>query len=224
MRYQLRALPALCIGFLVAGLGSTLFVYSGLGSDPFNVLAQGIAGRVGTQVGTMNYTLELFLLLGVLVYRRKAIGPGSIIGSVVIGTVMNFYAWLLAPFFQSAGVVMRVCCICAAPLLVGVGVALVQLSDWGLIPCDIVPLLLHERAGRLQYRTVRMLYDLLMLVTGLLLGGTVGLGTVFSALLTGPCIQFALGRLRKWQKTDVLQSAGETWQVVQPTASERRLV
>ena len=63
------------------------------------------------------------------------------------------------------------------------------------MPCDILTLIFHERLHRLQFRTVRILYDGAMFITGLLLGGTIGIGTVLSVLLTGPCIQTAAALL-----------------------------
>ena len=55
-----------------------------------------------------------------------------------------------------------------APVLVGIGVAMVQTAGLGMVP-----------NGLLQF------------VIGLLLGGVFGIGTVISALLTGPSIQWA---------------------------------
>jgi len=50
---------------------------------------------------------------------------------------------------------------------------------------------LHRRTGR-SVRLVRVCLELTVLVTGFLLGGTVGLGTVAFALGIGPGVQAAL--------------------------------
>lgn len=44
---------------------------------------------------------------------------------------------------------------------------------------------------------MRIIYDVVQLAIGLALGGVVGIGTVLSAVLTGPAIQAASGVLEK---------------------------
>ena len=189
-KFQLKTLPGVCAGFLATGLGSSLFVYSRLGSDTFNVLAEGLAGLLGTQVGTMNYLQEIVLLLVVFLWQKQTIGPGTLLGSFLVGGTMNLCQLLFGSQLKTAGFVVRLACIFAAPMVIGFGVALIQKSGWGLVPNDIVPMLLHEHFEQFQYRTIRIFYDFRMFASGMIFGGTVGIGTIVSALLTGPCIQF----------------------------------
>ncbi|MGI8920121.1 MAG: YczE/YyaS/YitT family protein [Solirubrobacteraceae bacterium] len=82
-------------------------------------------------------------------------------------------------------------------LLVAVGIALVALGGLYLTcrlgpgPRDGLMTALHRRTGR-SVRLVRVCLELTVLVTGFLLGGTVGLGTVAFALGIGPGVQAAL--------------------------------
>ncbi|MGN1008795.1 MAG: YitT family protein, partial [Butyricicoccus sp.] len=161
-----KALAEACFGFVLIGIGCSMCIYSNLGSDTFNVLAQGTAGVLGVQVGTANYLIEVVMLLGLLLYRRSAVGLGTVIGSFLVGWVINLFAMAFAPALQAAGFVVRLCFAFAAPAVIGLGVALVQDSDWGLMPNELVVWLLYERIGRLQYRTVRIGYDLVMLAAG----------------------------------------------------------
>lgn len=79
-----------------------------------------------------------------------------------------------------------------------VGIALVALGSGLYLTCRLGPgprdgLMtgLHRRTGR-SVRLVRVCLELTVLVTGFLLGGTVGLGTVAFALGIGPGVQAAL--------------------------------
>lgn len=96
-----------------------------------------------------------------------------------------------------AGLLMRVLCVMLAPIIVGTGVAMVNLSSMGMVPNDILSVWLFTRQKKLPYRAVRIIYDVVQLAIGLALGGVVGIGTVLSAVLTGPAIQAASVVLEK---------------------------
>ena len=185
-----KALGCLCAGFVSSGISCSLYVSCGLGSDAFNVMTQGLSDTLGIQTGNAFYVIQGAMLLLVLVLRRE-IGFGTLFGTFLIGLIMNLWSALLTPLLAAAGVGVRLCCAAAAPVFTGLGISLVKKSGFGLTPCDILTLIFHSWLPRMQFRTVRMLYDGAMFLAGVLLGGTIGVGTVFSVLLTGPCIQTA---------------------------------
>lgn len=186
-----KALGCLCAGFVSSGISCSLYVSCGLGSDAFNVMTQGLSDTLGIQTGNAFYVIQGAMLLLVLALRRREIGFGTLFGTFLIGLIMNLWSALLTPLLASAGVGVRLCCAAAAPAFTGLGISLVKKSGFGLTPCDILTLIFHSWLPRMQFRTVRMLYDGAMFLAGVLLGGTIGVGTVFSVLLTGPCIQTA---------------------------------
>ena len=193
-KYRYR-LIRLCIGFLIIGTGGSLFVYSNLGSDPLNLMSQGIAGILGLEVGTTNSLVQLSFLIAILLTARKRVGLGTIIGIFIIGGIMNIWSMLLAPLLAISALPIRIVCIVAAPVLIGFGVAMVQTANLGMVPNDLLPLIIFEKAEKFEYRYVRIAYDLLQFIIGLLLGGVFGIGTIVSALLTGPSIQGSLNLL-----------------------------
>ncbi len=168
MKQYLQRVLLICAGFFIIGTGGSVFVYSNLGADPLNLLSQGAAGIFHLPVGTVNSLLQLLFFLILLLIARRRIGLGTIIGIFLIGFVMNLWALLLSPWLEQAPLVVRCLGVVIAPVLVGIGVAMVQTADLGMVP-----------------------NDLLQFVIGLLLGGVFGIGTVISALLTGPSIQWA---------------------------------
>ena len=101
----------LCIGFSFSGIGCSLYVYCSLGSDAFNVLTQGVACVLNMQVGNAFYLTQAVLLLFIAVVRKHYIGIGTLLGTFIIGAVMNIWALLLAPLLQAADVIVRLCCL-----------------------------------------------------------------------------------------------------------------
>ena len=200
MKQYLQRVLLICVGFFIIGTGGSIFVYSDLGADSLNLLSQGIAGIFHLQVGTVNSLLQLLFFLILLLIARRRIGLGTVIGIFLIGFVMNLWAPLLSPWLEQAPLAVRCLCVVVAPVLVGIGVAMVQTADLGMVPNDLLPLIIYEKLSRFEYRYVRIAYDLLQFVIGLLLGGVFGIGTVISALLTGPSIQWGLSLIARFQK------------------------
>ena len=190
-----KAIGLLWAGFLCSGISCSLYVSCGLGSDAFNVMTQGLSDTLGIRAGNAFYVIQGVMFLLVLALGRRHIGLGTFLGTFLVGFVMNLWSLLLTPLLGAAGFPVRLCCLACAPVFTGLGISLAKRSGLGLVPCDILTLIFHERLHRLQFRTVRILYDGAMFITGLLLGGTIGIGTVLSVLLTGPCIQTAAALL-----------------------------
>ena len=59
-------------------------------------------------------------------------------------------------------------------------------------PNDLIAIILTDKLQKFQFRWVRMTCDLFFVILGYILGGTVGIGTVIAAFLTGPLVQFWL--------------------------------
>jgi len=76
--------------------------------------------------------------------------------------------------------------------LVGVGSALYITCGLGPGPRDGWMTALHKKSGVAVGR-VRLLIEIMVLITGWLLGGTVGLGTALFALLIGQSVAISFG-------------------------------
>ena len=128
----------MCAGFMISAFGSALYVYSGLGADAFNLMVQGVSGVLGLAIGTTSSLIQ-FIFLALLIFAsRPLIGIGTFGGTVLIGMVMNLCEIFLQPQLAHAGLLMRVLCVMLAPIIVGTGVAMVNLASMGMAPNDIL--------------------------------------------------------------------------------------
>ena len=82
----------------------------------------------------------------------------------------------------------------AGVALVAVGSGFYLTAALGPGPRDGLMTGLHRRTG-ISLRVARVGIELTVLVTGFILGGTVGAGTVIFALTIGPGVQLAVERL-----------------------------
>ncbi|HEV2820384.1 MAG TPA: hypothetical protein VGW11_07750 [Solirubrobacteraceae bacterium] len=185
-----RTLARLMTGLALFGTGEGLLVVSALGVSPWTVLAEGAAQQAGIGVGAATIAIS-FMVLALWVPLRQQPGLGTVLNAVVIGLAIAATVGLLA---TPEPLAPRLLLVAAGIALVALGSGLYLTCRLGPGPRDGLMTGLHRRTGR-SVRTVRACLELSVLVTGFLLGGTVGLGTVAFALGIGPGVQAALALL-----------------------------
>ncbi|MFE6668491.1 YitT family protein [Streptomyces sp. NPDC057697] len=182
-----RRLIQLYAGLALYGASSALLVRAGLGLEPWGVLHQGLAERTGATIGVVSIVVGAAVLLLWIPLRQR---PG-------LGTVSNVFAVGIATDGTLAlvpdvhGLVAQIAVLVAGVVVNGVATGLYIAARFGPGPRDGLMTGLHLRTGR-SVRLVRTLIELAVVVTGFLLGGTLGAGTVLYALAIGPLAQFFL--------------------------------
>lgn len=180
-------LPQLWIGLVLYGISGALQVRSKLGLDPWDVLHQGIAKHTGLAIGTVLILVGAAVLLFWIPLRQWP-GLGTVSNVVLIGLAMN-EALVLLPHVHQLG--WRIGYMLAGVALCAMATGMYIGANLGPGPRDGLMTGLVRRTGR-SVRLVRTCLELTVLVTGWLLGGTVGVGTVVFALAIGPLAQIFL--------------------------------
>ncbi len=185
----------LLIGLTIAHFGVTLFLLANLGTDPFNVLIQGLTRSVngaGLAIthGTVHIAVCLLIILILLIVDRSYIGIGTVICMVCGGPIIDFFTMLLNPIFEG-GVpfVIRLAVNLAGCVILALGMTIVIKSEAGTGPNDLVAVVISDKIKK-PFGIIRVLVDLFFTLTGFALGGTVGIGTVICAFLVGPTANF----------------------------------
>lgn len=192
----------LLAGLTVAHLGVTLFLESDLGSDPFNVLVQGLyraLPRPGWMThGRVHLLVCLLIVVALLLAARSYVRIGTVLCMALGGPIIDLWSVPLAPLFpEELALGWRLAALVAGCVILAFGMTVVIRSEAGTGPNDLVAVVLSDRLKK-PFGPVRVAVDVLFALTGWLLGGTVGLGTVVCAGLVGPCAQVFLpvsGRL-----------------------------
>lgn len=182
-----RRLVRLFVGLGLYGFTMAMLVESTLGLDPWDVFHEGVALNVPLTFGQVVIATGAAVMLLWIPLRQRP-GFGTIANIIVIGLAADAG---LAVLPTPDDLTTR------AALLVGgvVGNALAGAlyigADLGSGPRDGLWLALVRITGR-SVRFWRTVLEVTVLVVGFLLGGTVGIGTVFYALAIGPLVQFFL--------------------------------
>ena len=183
-------LTRLLAGLVLFGAGEGALAASELGNSPWTVFAEGIALNSALAVGTATVAVSFFVLL-LWVPLRQRPGLGTIANAVVVGLVIDV---TLLGLPDEAGIVARWFLVFAGVALVALGSGLYLTAALGPGPRDGLMTGLSRTTG-ISFRVARVAIEVTVLVTGFILGGTVGAGTLIFALAIGPGVQFAVERL-----------------------------
>ncbi len=198
---------ARCItGLAFFGFGITLFLRANLGLAPWDIFHKGLSEKFGISIGLVIQGVGLLLLVLWIPLRQRP-GVGTILNAVEIGLVVNLTKPLIGEPDQ---LVIRALMVIAGVLVVGIGSALYIGAGLGSGPRDGLMLGLSKRsiAGRqISIRVARTAVELTVMVAGIFLGGTVGIGTVIFMFGIGPLVQLILPRFEMRLASDRLNSA-----------------
>lgn len=193
---QLRAgrLPTrvvrLGVGLWLYGVSIALMIEGDVGASPWDVFHLGVDAHAPLGFGAAMVATSAVVMLGWIPLRQM---PG-------VGTVAN--ATLLGPFAAlSLGLVptpealaVRVGFMAAGVVLCAVATAMYVGAQLGPGPRDGLMTGLARRTGR-SIRSVRTAIEVSVVAMGVLLGGSIGIGTLAFALGVGPATQFFLRHL-----------------------------
>lgn len=182
-----RRLLMLYGGLVLYGVSAGLQVRAGLGLAPWDVLNQGVARHAGTSIGAASIAIGALVLLLWIPLRQRP-GLGTVSNVLVIGLAMDA-TLTLTP--TPASLWARIPLLAFSVVLCSAATGLYISARFGPGPRDGLMTGLHRRTGR-SVRLVRTCIEVVVLATGFVLGGSVGVGTVAFALAIGPLSQFFL--------------------------------
>ena len=186
---RVRRLTQLYAGLVLYGISDSMLLLAGLGVDPWDVLHQGLSRRFGLAVGTWAVIVGVLVLLLWIPLRQRP-GFGTLNNVIVVGLVIDI---MLATVPPVQGYAARVVVMVAGVLLNGIATGAYIGAGLGPGPRDGLMTGLAARGHSI--RVVRTSIEVTVLVSGWLLGGTVGLGTVVYALGIGPIAHMSIPRL-----------------------------
>ena len=181
-----RRIGQLVPGLILFGASLALTVEAGLGTNPWTVFHEGVAERVGLSIGTI---VTLTGLLLTLLFRplREPLGIGTVANAIGVGLSVDATLWLI-PDIEALW--LRVITMLIAPPILGVASGLYIGAGLGPGPRDGLMTALGRRGVRIS--VARTGIELAALGVGWILGGTVGIGTLWFAVSVGYFVRLFL--------------------------------
>ena len=189
---SLKTLFYLCLGLIFFGFGEGLLIVSGIGASPWNVLHQGVAVNLNLSVGTIAFLVS-FLVLLLWYFLDQKLGMGTIINFIIIAIMIDVTIYSIdepTEYFSQLFMVF------VGILIIGFGTAMYLISNLGAGPRDGLMTGLQKKTNA-PIALVRACIEIVVVILGWFLGGTVGIGTLFFALGIGPAIALWLNLFSK---------------------------
>ena len=177
----------LIIGLIMFGAGCAVMVKAGIGLDPWTVFSQGLSELTGIGIGWITNIVGFFVLLLWIPLRQRP-GIGTVLNIALVGTSLQLTLPALStPDSYFLGILMFL----GGTGLVGLGSGLYIGANFGPGPRDGLMTGINARWGWPIW-VARTVVEISVLIVGVLLGGSIGLGTLLFAVLIGPACQLAL--------------------------------
>lgn len=192
----------LCVaGVVLSGVAVSFFKSAIFGVDPFQAFMSGLDALVPIRYGTLYVIVNAVLLLFSLIFDKTRIGLGTIINLFLLGYIVQFGVDVLAAAIPDPSLGLRI-----AYLLIGVFIACAAGSmyftaNMGVSTYDAIALIITGTWNKGKFKYVRIITDFTCVALGValfLLSGqetsgllaVVGIGTIISAFMMGPMIDW----------------------------------
>ena len=184
-------------GSLIIGAGVAAVIAGDLGSDSMTTLEQGISRFLKIDMSLAPLIANGLFVLALLAVNRSRVSLDTLLCPFLI-TLGIKAANLMIP--QVTGMAMRIVCLVLGYLIIALGIGVGAQSETGSNPYDGFVLALAERLNT-DYRVVRWIVDIAVLLIGVLLGGSFGIGTFYAIAVTGITAKFFIELLKKHIRT-----------------------
>lgn len=187
----LKKMPIALAGVILIGFGLAFNSAGRLGNDPVAVLYDGVRNAIGLQpenLGLVTNLVNLIFLAAVFIFNRKYINIGTFIYALPLGNFVSIgfklHEFLGLPSTLAGRIVTSF--LGCSMLFLGIGIFIAM--DIGMDPVTGVNMVVRDKING-QYKTAKIICDIISLVLGFILGGKVGVVTVIAAFTAGPIIQ-----------------------------------
>ena len=185
-----RRLLQLYLGLIAYGVSMVLMLQSQLGLMPWDVLHQGLSLHTGWPMGRIAIAVGALVLLAWIPIRQRP-GLGTVSNVIVIGLTFDATLQVMGGVMTALAMPARIALLLGGIVLNGLATAAYIGARFGPGPRDGLMTGLAKRTGA-SLRVVRTLIEGSVLLSGFLLGGTLGFGTLLYAIAIGPLIQALL--------------------------------
>jgi uncharacterized membrane protein YczE len=186
MKHFVIRILSLIFGLFLFALAVVLAIKANIGYAPWDVFHVGLAHKVGLSIGVASI-LTGFIVVVVVIILGEKIGLGTVCNIILIGVYMDIILMLdIIPMQETlvSGIIMLI----IGLLVMSIGTYFYIRAGFGAGPRDSLMVALNRKT-RIPIGICRSVVELLATVSGWLLGGMVGPGTVISVVAIGFFIQ-----------------------------------
>ena len=135
---------------------------------------------------------NILIFIAIILSCKNYIGIGTIVNMVCVGFIADYTVSRFNSIFgNELEIILRSTLLLIGLVLICLGAALYMTADLGIAPYDALAFIIEKfTGGKIHFKWARIMTDAICVLTGFLLGSTIGIGTLLLVFCTGPLIQF----------------------------------
>ena len=190
-----KKLGTVLIAVFFMGFTNSLLTRCTMGNDPCTFANLGISKTIVWTFGNWQLLLNTAMFLIVLIFRKKLIGWGTLFNMVLVGYYVDFFTWIWGkniPGHIFTDAAARWPVFLVSLFLFMVSAAVYINAETGVAPYDGLPIILTDaicgKFPKIPKTAIRICWDGLAIVVGIVFGGVPIVGIILMALFLGPLI------------------------------------
>ena len=183
------------VGSFIMGAGVAIAVCGRQGADPLAVVWDGMSNVFTITVGQANIVLNIVLFIIAFLLDKKQLNLGTILNPIFSGISTDFVMSIIT---IPESLSMQILQSTLGVVIIGIGIGMYTSVNFGKSAYDALVFGVASKYGLKLFLT-RMIFDALMLITGFLLGGTIGVSTIFAVLCMGKIISIVYEKSRYYE-------------------------
>ena len=185
----LKDIFIITIGLFVSSFGTVLFYQAELGASPMATFCDGLHIILDLSYGTTNTLANVFLIIILIFIKREYINIGTVMCVILIGPFIDIITMLFnAIDISETSMIIRIVFVIIGTIFMGIGLGLYVSVDRGLGALEALVKYFCAKTC-MSYSKVKIAQDVILVLMGIVLSATIGIGTVIAVFLTGPILQ-----------------------------------
>lgn len=189
----LKKIFLVIIGTVIAAYGIDLAIHAGFGGATLAVLWNGISNTFHTTIGQASFIVAVIMIVFCFFYDRKQIGWGTLIYQIIYSIFIDIFADYV--IYSSSKIINFVLMVIGI-IFLSIGAGIYSYADFGRGSYEALTFA-FANLNHWKVKYVRIILDILCVIIGLLLGGTIGACTVVTILISGVVLQKVTDILKK---------------------------
>ena len=169
------------IGLMIMSFGIAMYLKAGLGANPLTTFTQGVAKTINISVGRASQFIMFCTMIIIFFIERERIGIGTIINAILTGEFINLFMKIN---FNNSMMIHNISILMIGILTFAIGLGMYVMAGLGEGAIDSIMIILQNRLN-INIKKSRMILDIILVISGFLLGGDIGVGTILGMILTG---------------------------------------
>lgn len=188
------------LGLLVISLGARIFLLADIGTAGIDATGVGLSEKFGLTSGVWIFIVEVVLVALSSYFRKSKINVKPLLSSFIFALSFDLWGKIVFNHLRSPDRVQTQLIVFTIGLLVEtLGTSFYLLSDITVTALDYFMLSVEKRFKK-SLGASRVLTELLLLITALLVGGPISIGTFLIMAFYGPILQLFHDQLKPFFK------------------------